>query len=61
MEQIGLPGSTIPQQQVIWEESEREGVRGILNALVKTCGKSLDDKSLYTLLFEVEVIVNSRP
>ena len=32
----------------------------MLNALVKTHGKSLDDESLHTLLVEVEAIVNSR-
>ena len=35
--------------------------QGILNALVKTHGKSLDDESSHALLVEVEAIVSSRP
>ena len=44
----------------VWERQIRTA-RGILNALVKTHGKSLDDQSLHTLLVEVEALVNSRP
>ena len=43
----------------IWERQIRI-VRGILNTLIKTHGKSLEDESLHTLLVEVEAIVNSR-
>ena len=44
----------------VWERQIRTA-RGILNALVKTHGKSLDDQSLHTLLVEVEALVNSKP
>ena len=44
----------------VWEKQIRTA-RGILNALVKTHGKSLDDESLHMLLVKVEAIVNSRP
>ena len=44
----------------IWERQIRSA-RGILNALVKTHGKSLDNKSLHMLLVKVEAIENSRP
>ena len=44
----------------VWERQIRTA-RGTLNALVKTHGKSLENKSLHTLLVEVEAIVNSRP
>ena len=44
----------------VWETQIRTA-RGILNALVKTHVKSLDDKSLHALLVEVEAVVNSRP
>ena len=44
----------------VWERQIRTS-RGILNTLVKTQGKSLDDESLNTLLVKVEAIVNSRP
>ena len=44
----------------VWERQIRSA-RTILNSLVKTHGKSLDDESLHTLLIEVESIVNSRP
>ena len=42
-----------------WEKQIRTD-RDIFNTLVKTYGKSLDGKSLHTLLVEVEAIVNSR-
>ena len=42
----------------VWERQIRTA-RDILNTLVKTHGKSLDDKSLHMLLVEVEAIVNS--
>ena len=44
----------------VWERQIRKA-RGILNALVKTQGRNLDNKSLHMLLVEVEAIVNSRP
>ena len=44
----------------VWKRQTRTA-RGILNALVKTHGKSLDNESLHTVLVEVEAIVNSRP
>ena len=43
----------------VWERQIRSS-RGILNTLVKTHGKSLDDELLHMLLVEIEVIVNSR-
>ena len=43
----------------IWERQIRIA-RGILNTLIKTHGKSLEDESLHTLLVEVEPTVNSR-
>ena len=42
-----------------WEKQIRTE-RDIFNTLVKTHGKTLDGKSLHTLLVEVEAIVNSR-
>ena len=44
----------------VWERQIRTA-GGILNALVKTYGKRLDDESLHALLAKVEAIVNSRP
>ena len=44
----------------VWERQIRSG-RTILSSLLKTHGTSLNDKSLHTLLIEVEAIVNSRP
>ena len=44
----------------VWERQIRTA-RSILNALLKTHGRSLNDEALYTLLIEVESIVNSRP
>ena len=42
----------------VWERQIRTE-RTILNPLLKTHGKSLNDEVLYTLLIEVETIVNS--
>ena len=44
----------------VWERQIRSA-RTILDSLVKTHGRSLDDESLHTLIIEVESIVNSRP
>ena len=47
----------------VWERKIRTA-RSILNALIKTHGKSwksLDDESLYPLFIEVWPIVNSQP
>ena len=44
----------------VWEQQIRTA-RCILNALLKTHGRSLNDEALHTLLIEVEAIVNSRP
>ena len=44
----------------LWERQIRTA-RHILNALIKTYGKSLDDESLNTLLVEVAPIINFRP
>ena len=44
----------------LWERQIRT-VKSILNALLKTHGRSLNDEALHTLLIEVEAIVNSRP
>ena len=44
----------------VWERQIRTA-RCILNALLKTHGRSLNDEALHTLLIEVEAIVNSRP
>ena len=44
----------------LWERQIRT-VKSILNALLKTHGRSLNDEALHTLLVEVEAIVNSRP
>lgn len=44
----------------VWERQIRTA-RSILNALLKTHGRSLDDEALHTLLIEVEAVVNSRP
>ena len=41
----------------VWEQQ----IRSILNALLKTHGRSLNDEALHTFLIEVEAIVNSRP
>ena len=43
----------------VWERQIRTA-SGILNALIKTHGKRLDDESLHTLLVEVEALLNSR-
>ena len=43
----------------VWERQIRTA-RNILNALLKTHGRSLNDEALHTLLIEVEAIVNSR-
>ena len=43
----------------VWERQIRTA-RSILNALLKTHGRSLNDEALHTLLIEVEAIVNSR-
>ena len=42
-------------------ERQIRTARGILKALVKTHGESLDDESLHTMLVELEAKVNSRP
>ena len=42
----------------VWERQIRTA-RSILNALLKTHGRSLNDEALHTLLIEVEAIVNS--
>ena len=44
----------------VWERQIRTA-RSILNALLKTQGRSLNDEALHTLLIEVEAIVKSRP
>ena len=44
----------------VWEQQIRTA-RTMLNALLKTHGRSLDDELLYTLLIELKAIVNSRP
>ena len=44
----------------VWERHIRPA-RTILNALLKTHGRSLNDESLHTLLIEVKAIANSRP
>ena len=44
----------------VWERQIRTA-RGILNALVKTHGKSLDKELLHTVVVEVEALGNSRP
>ena len=44
----------------VWERQIRSA-RAVLNSLLKTCGTSLSDKSLQTLLLKVEAVVNSRP
>ena len=44
----------------LWERQIRT-VKSILNALLKTHGRSSNDEALHTLLVEVEAIVNSRP
>ena len=43
----------------VWERQIRTA-RCILNALLKTYGRSLNDEALHMLLVEVEAIVNSR-
>ena len=42
-----------------WERQIRTA-SGILNVLIKTHGKSLDDESSHTLLVKVEALLNSR-
>ena len=42
----------------VWERQIR-AARSILNALLKTRGRSLNDEALHTLLIEVEATVNS--
>ena len=49
---------TATHMRGVWKRQTRSA-RGIINGLVKTHGKILDDESLHTLLVEVEVIVNS--
>ena len=44
----------------VWERQIRTA-RSILNVLLKSHGRSLNDEALHTLLIEVEAIVNSRP
>ena len=44
----------------VWEQQIRTA-RAVLNSLLKTYGTSLSDKSLKTLLVEVEAVVNSCP
>ena len=44
----------------VWERQIRTA-RGILNALVKTHGKSLHKELLHTVVVEVEALGNSRP
>ena len=44
----------------VWERQIRTA-RSILNALLKTYGRSLNHEALHTLLIEVEAIVTSRP
>ena len=44
----------------VWERQIRTA-RSILNALLKTHGRSLNDEALHTLLIEVQAIVNSLP
>ena len=51
---------TVSQMGGVWERQIRTA-RGIVNALIKTHGKSLDNKSFYALLVKVEAIVISRP
>ena len=51
---------TVSHMGGVWERQIRTS-RGILNALVKTYGENLYNKSTHTLLVEVEAIVNSRP
>ena len=51
---------TVSQMGGVWERQIRTA-RGIVNALIKTHGKSLDNESFYALLVKVEAIVNSRP
>ena len=41
----------------VWEREIRTATR-ILNALLKTQGRSLNDEALHTLLIEVEAIFN---
>ena len=43
----------------VWERQIRTA-RSILNALLKTHGRILNDEALHTLLIEVKAIVNSR-
>ena len=43
----------------VWERQIRTA-RSILNAFIKTHGRSLNDEALYTLPIEVEAIVSSR-
>ena len=51
---------TASQMGGVWERQIKTA-RSILNALLKTYGRSLHNEALHTLLTEVEAIVNSRP
>ena len=44
----------------VWERQIRTA-RAILSSLLKTHGQSLNTEALYTLMIEVEAVVNSRP
>ena len=44
----------------MWERQIKTA-RSILNALLKTHRRSLNDEALHTMLIEVEAIVNSQP
>lgn len=44
----------------VWERMIRS-VRAVLSALLECRGSQLDDERLETLMFETEVVVNSRP
>ena len=48
---------TASQMGGVWEREIRTATR-ILNALLKTQGRSLNDEALHTLLIEVEAIFN---
>ena len=49
---------TVSHMGGVWKRQIRTA-RDILNALDKTHQKSLDEEPLYTMLVEVEAIVNS--
>ena len=51
---------TASQMGGVWERQIKTA-RSILNAILKTYQRSLNDEALHTLLTEVEAIVNSRP